>query len=354
MISDIVNTESGYEDAVKTIEEHISNIEKKTRILIKVDLNAGRKSLESGAVTNIELVEKIIETLNRKVNPKEIIIAESGNIISATEAFELQGYSELEKKYKNVHLLDLDEASKIKIQNDAFRILKSTMVSEEIVLCDYFINVANFKRHLSERVAGCCINLYNCISDRQNRMRYLPICGCVARDVANAVKPFLNILDCSVVLQGLGPVEGEPKRIGRLVVSDDPFLADSLACKLIGETPSKVPQLKHHYRKFSKIICATELVKKAEFIDRLSYFLIRISMFLKKIGLYFDNLSHLIFLVSFIFISMGPRKLLRGRWMPFNEYFKIAKTVYMKFEEPSNLLNWKITINKHVEQESIS
>ncbi|MBI5228641.1 DUF362 domain-containing protein [Candidatus Micrarchaeota archaeon] len=356
MILEVYDTEEGYAPVVRKIfEKHLSRIKRNSRILIKADLYGGAKSPESGAVTNLELVEELVRDLN-KLTPREIIVADSGNIMPTFKAFELQGFSDLKTRYRNLRLVDFDLSQKIKVQNDRFIAIKNISLPEELILCDYFINIANFKRHVSERVSGCSINLYNCIPDRQTKIRYLPIVGSVINDLVVTTKPFLNILDCTIVLQGSGPVEGEPVRLNRLVVSDEPALADAAACKLIGDDPNRVPHLRElACRKLkSKSLEEIHLVKRVEFINSFPYSLVRCSLFLKKLGLYLENLAYLFFLVSFVFISIGPKNLIRGRWVPFNEYFKTAWTIFSKFEEPNNLLNWKITINKHVEQESIS
>ncbi len=46
--------------------------------------------------------------------------------------------------------------------------------------------------------------------------------------------------------------------------------------------------------------------------------------------------------------------LVRGRWVPLKQYYMISKQIIYNAEERTDLLRWKISINKHVEQETIS
>jgi ferredoxin len=62
-------------------------------------------------------------------------------------------------------------------------------------------------------------------------------------DIATWVKPSLSIMDGIVGMEGDGPSAGNPRPIGALIISEDPFALDVVATHLIGLKPEKVPTI---------------------------------------------------------------------------------------------------------------
>ncbi|MBU1201447.1 MAG: DUF362 domain-containing protein [Nanoarchaeota archaeon] len=347
----VFDTKDGYNNLLKQVsEDYFKIMQKRSSVLIYIDLYGSPKVLEAGAIVDIELVEKLIFAVKKISFPREIILATSGNILSGLESLKLQGFGDL----KNIRLLDLDSTSKIRIQDKHFKAIRNVSLSENIILCDYFINISSLKRHVIERVAGCSMNMYNVFSNDLTRQKFMPICGKVIKDILHTTNPFLNVLDCGIILEGSGPVEGDPVILNKVVIGDNPILTDAVGCKLIGEDFRKSPHLKYLSKKKRFNLKVVKSGRRVKFISSFAFNLLRFHTFIKKTSLYLENLAYLFFLVSFVFISIGPKKIFKGRWMPFSEYFKIAWKILSRFEEPNNILNWKITINKHVEEESLS
>ena len=63
-------------------------------------------------------------------------------------------------------------------------------------------------------------------------------------DIAQYVKPALSIMDGIVGMEGNGPSAGQPRNIGALLLSIDPFALDVVAADLIGLKPGKVPTIR--------------------------------------------------------------------------------------------------------------
>ena len=63
-------------------------------------------------------------------------------------------------------------------------------------------------------------------------------------DIAQYAKPALSIIDAIWGMEGDGPCSGQPRKIGALIVSDNPFAADIAAVSIIGIQPSDVPMLR--------------------------------------------------------------------------------------------------------------
>lgn len=64
-------------------------------------------------------------------------------------------------------------------------------------------------------------------------------------DVYSALKPVidLNIMDAIVCMEGNGPSNGSPKRLGRLVIGTDAVAVDMVAFRMAGVNPMRVPHI---------------------------------------------------------------------------------------------------------------
>jgi len=63
-------------------------------------------------------------------------------------------------------------------------------------------------------------------------------------DMSVVLRPHLAIVDGIVGLEGLGPSAGSRKNFGVVVVSADPYAADSVSCHLMGRDASTIPHLR--------------------------------------------------------------------------------------------------------------
>jgi ferredoxin len=60
-------------------------------------------------------------------------------------------------------------------------------------------------------------------------------------DLAAALWPRLTLLDAVVAMEGEGPTSGQPRRVGALLASADPFALDWVAAEMLGVPPMDVP-----------------------------------------------------------------------------------------------------------------
>jgi uncharacterized protein (DUF362 family) len=349
---------SAISDAIDTFI--LNKVSRESRILIKTDLTGELNSPETGSTVNVELIDLIVSELNQKISPKRIYIGESEKTLSLKEVFERQGYAELETKYSNVHLVNLSRGRIVKTNLQNPRILRNVSIPEIALTCDCIINVSTFKRHLFERVSGSLANLYEFISKPETRIRLRPFFKEAVFDLNSLLMPSLSIVDMDVVLEGSGPVHGEPRQLGILVVGDDPLLADLVAIKLIGENYKKVPHVKYVLNRMkdkTSYLRRIETVSKfaeLDFVKRKDYLVVRLSISLNRFSIKIENLGFLVFLTAQAFISIGGKNLIKGRWVPLKDYYLIAKKVLNTVEDCTDSLAWKIVINKHVVEESIS
>ncbi len=68
-------------------------------------------------------------------------------------------------------------------------------------------------------------------------------------DINEHYKPVINIIDAVIGMEGNGPTQGTPKKIGLLMASKSPYAIDLVAAKLIGMVPTDVETINQSIRR---------------------------------------------------------------------------------------------------------
>ncbi|MCJ7729151.1 MAG: DUF362 domain-containing protein, partial [Sedimentisphaerales bacterium] len=63
-------------------------------------------------------------------------------------------------------------------------------------------------------------------------------------DIYKLLGPVLTIIDAVVVMEGPGPIRGNPKQLGWLAASVDPIAVEVICCDLIGFNPEQLPLIR--------------------------------------------------------------------------------------------------------------
>ncbi len=122
---------------------------------------------------------------------------------------------------------------------------KSFDLVEEMVSADLLINISKAKTHQLCSFTGAVKNLYGTIYGRDKRKYHAiypmpPAFNHFLIDIAETVKPGLNIMDAVVGIEGPGPAAGYPRKLGALLASASPYALDAVAVDLIGWQQSDV------------------------------------------------------------------------------------------------------------------
>ncbi len=116
---------------------------------------------------------------------------------------------------------------------------KSFDLVEEMVSADLLINISKAKTHQLCSFTGAVKNLYGTIYGRDKRKYHAiypmpPAFNHFLIDIAETVKPGLNIMDAIIGIEGPGPAAGYPRKLGALLASASPYALDAVAVDLIG------------------------------------------------------------------------------------------------------------------------
>lgn len=109
---------------------------------------------------------------------------------------------------------------------------------------DGVVSVSKLKTHMQTLLTGAVKNLFG-LTTTQDRLRahklsrYSDFAEAVV-DIFSALPPVLNIIDAVVGMEGTGPSQGTPVRLGFLVGSADAVAADTVAAVATGFHPREI------------------------------------------------------------------------------------------------------------------
>jgi uncharacterized protein (DUF362 family) len=206
---------------------------KQSKIGLKPNLVVSRTP-EGGATTHTLIVIQIIEYL-QTLGYSNIKIVESSWIGDSTkQAFKVNGYYEISKKY-NVPLIDVKDDKYIKkTSNDI-----TMEISQEIMNLDFLISIPVLKGHCQTLMTCALKNMKGCLSDHSKRLFHsLGLMKPIA--TLNHIKA----ADLVIVDSINGDLDfeegGTPIQTNRMFIARDSVLCDTFAASLLGFKASDI------------------------------------------------------------------------------------------------------------------
>lgn len=223
------------------------------RVLIKP--NAARlASPNEGVTTNPFVVAATIDYLREK-GVGDIVIGESCIFgVDAREAFRVTGLKEISEK-RGVKLIDLDQVGPVEIGIPRGKLLKKIKVPAILKNFNFIISIPVMKTHMHTQVTLSIKNMKGLLWRREKvRLHQLrgdkKITGghkeldMAISEVASILFPDLAIIDGTVGMEGMGPAYGRTKKMGIILIGNNPLSTDAVAARLMGFDPEKIPHLK--------------------------------------------------------------------------------------------------------------
>lgn len=111
-----------------------------------------------------------------------------------------------------------------------------------IVEADVVVNLCKLKSHGLTMMTGAVKNYFGTIpgTEKFEMHARFPDIGDFSRQLVDLcayhakARPMLNVMDAVVGMEGNGPTNGKPRKIGALLCSQNPFALDDVASRLIG------------------------------------------------------------------------------------------------------------------------
>ncbi|MDP2925980.1 MAG: DUF362 domain-containing protein [Nanoarchaeota archaeon] len=229
------------EKDVETIFKDNSKIfpkKKNSKILLKPNFNNDLNSM-TGNSTDLRILVGVLKSLKKR-GYKNITIADGPNCginHIGIDVFSRLCITSIAKMF-NVKLINLNfEPGKlVDLSTGKVEIAKICLES------DFIINLPKLKTHVEAKITIACKNYIGCFKGTEKRKIHdnLPL-NIVS--IANIIKTDLIIVDGLIGMEGRGPGDGIPKKVGVIISGHDPFITDFLCSKLMGLDYKKLPYL---------------------------------------------------------------------------------------------------------------
>lgn len=216
-------------------------VKKDEKVLLKVN-SLMPVMPETGIITHPVVIQAVIQIV--KEQTKNIFVGDSGGFGSFSSAAAKAGTKKICDD-EGVQVMDFKPDKKIEVKD---RLAYSSFVIDSRVdEMDKIINLCKLKTHQLMYMTLCVKNMYGIIPGLKKveyhatagRDRYLFASMLV--DLFRTKTPALNIVDGILGLEGNGPgTDGEPVKLGYLVIGEDGFAVDRVIPPLVGVNPDKV------------------------------------------------------------------------------------------------------------------
>jgi uncharacterized protein (DUF362 family) len=139
--------------------------------------------------------------------------------------------------------LNLDDVERVRLKTHASR-LSELYLPKTVLGVDFLVSLPKLKTH---HWAGVTLSLKNmfgvvpggCYGWPKNALHWAGIDRAIL-DINAAVRPDFAIVDGIVAMEGNGPIQGQSKNCGVLVVGDDPVAVDATCTRIMGLLPEKI------------------------------------------------------------------------------------------------------------------
>ena len=215
------------------------NLQRDAVVVIKPNLCCIR-SPETGATTDVKVVEGIVNYLRSEFDISDISIVESdGTQVLADMAFKLLGYERLSTKL-GVKLVNLSKAPYLVKKFSENALLKEIKVPYVFENADFFISVPKIKTHM-DCVFTCALkNQFGC-NPVPRKVKYHKRLDDAIVDLNVAFRPDLVVVDGIVAMEGCrGPTAGLPVKMNTLIFGNDPVAVDHFVAGVMGFDPRDI------------------------------------------------------------------------------------------------------------------
>lgn len=187
----------------------------------------------TGYTTDPRVVAALIDIVRERYGNVEVKVAEAdASAMRTRHAFPILGYEKLASE-KGVELFNLAndalEDKTVNVRGHDF----SFKVPQLLLKTDLFINVPKLKVMRATKISCAMKNLFGCMGVPK-KMVYHPFLNEAIVGMTKLLHPHLTIVD------GLVALGSNPKKLGLIMASVDPFSVDWIVSEIAGYKPRSV------------------------------------------------------------------------------------------------------------------
>ena len=246
----------------------LKKLKKGTKVVIKANL-VSAMSPEKSATVHPELLKYLTKFLQDK--GCQVTIGDSpGGIYNKAVLNHVYNVTKMTETGAN---LNDDFSVKKAVFNEA-KVLKTFDYTGYLDNADVIINFCKLKSHAMMKMSCAVKNLFGTIpgTTKPEYHYRFPNHSDFANmliDLNEYFKPIINIVDAIVGMDGNGPTMGNPKQIGCILASENPYELDYICSKIIGVEANEVETIK---QSIERKLCIPD---KIELNDDLNKFLVK-------------------------------------------------------------------------------
>ncbi|HHZ19552.1 MAG TPA: DUF362 domain-containing protein [Firmicutes bacterium] len=232
--------------AIRRIEELLGGwdqlVGNRRRVLIKPNLLAGEEP-DRAVTTHPEVLRAVVERLLEL--GVELEVGDSPGMGSLAAVAEKAGVARVCRELA-VPLARFQESVPVEVAKA--KLIKKFELAREVKAADFLVNIAKMKTHGLTILTGAVKNLFGCVvgirkAEFHLRLQKVEHFAEMLLDLTRAVPPALHIVDAVVAMEGWGPRNGKPRRVGLLVAGTDPVAVDVTLALLMNVPPHRISYL---------------------------------------------------------------------------------------------------------------
>ena len=142
--------------------------------------------------------------------------------------------------------LNSDAVRAVRLRS-GYTALDTVALPTSVVDADVVVSMPKMKTHHWVGITASLKNCFGCLPGRvygwpKNALHWAGVEESIL-DVAGAVRPSVAIVDGIVGMEGNGPINGESKHVGVVIVGNDPVATDVTTARVMGFDPQRFPYL---------------------------------------------------------------------------------------------------------------
>ena len=227
--------------AVEAVGGWPKSVCKGSSVLLKPNLLTARPP-EHAVTTHPEFVRAVICEL-RKAGVAKIALADSpAGSYTWEKLWETTGMKMVADEEK-IELLPIDEFKRIEVSENI-----SLPVMKELDDFDTVITLPKLKTHILTKITAAVKNSYGLIPGNAKSMFHgqyqSPLkMGEFIADIYNVIKPEFVLMDAVECMQGQGPANGSPFKLGVILAGEDAVAVDACVCEVYNYKVTDIPLL---------------------------------------------------------------------------------------------------------------
>ena len=212
-----------------SVWEHLLPESSDAKIVIKPNLNNDLHAL-TGNCTDLRVLGAVIEQLQAK-GYANITVADGSNV--GVDRREIDSFRRLRidrmTKRLGVNLINLntDHGHRVVLHAGAHPYIAKTVLES-----DFLISIPKVKTHAEAGLSCAMKNWVGIACGQQKRHMHYDLAQNIFA-INEVVQPDLIIVDGLIGMEGNGPGDGDPFRLGRIFVSDNTFLNDLVVSRAV-------------------------------------------------------------------------------------------------------------------------